>query len=64
MKKCTERLTMGDMQDVPAITFHCMLPEGHDGPHIEKGIMYLDYPYLMSWTREPVKRIEEEISNA
>ena len=63
-KKCKALIIFGDDYGDNTCTFHCQLPEGHEGPHQEKGEMYGKYPYCLMWEKamleEEDKFLEDE----
>jgi len=57
MKKCYGVIKFGDDFGDNTTTFHCDLPEGHVGKHIERGDMF-GQVYKLQWEDKP-KTLDE-----
>jgi hypothetical protein len=52
-EKCEATIALGDDHGDNLCTFHCQLPKGHDGLHVETGEMDLPSQlYTMTWQGE------------
>lgn len=47
--RCGSELEFGDNYGDNSTTFYCMLPAGHDGPHVESGKI-TRRQYSIVWT--------------
>jgi len=51
---CQAKMIFGDDFGDNQCTFHCQLEEGHMGPHQEKGKLYGEYPFVVTWEKAMV----------
>lgn len=47
--ECDSTIEFSDDYGDNGATFHCQLPAGHEGFHIEQGVMNDSQPYLLTW---------------
>jgi hypothetical protein len=47
--QCPATIEFGDDYGDNTTTFHCQLPEGHEGDHFEDGVQYGIHPYALRW---------------
>lgn len=59
MEKCKAIMVFGDDYGDNDCTFHCQLPEGHEGEHVKIGNMYRKFPYFIQWSND-MRSFEEE----
>ena len=49
MNCCEAKMQFSDDFGDNCCTFHCQLEKGHEGPHQEKGKLYDQYPFNLTW---------------
>jgi hypothetical protein len=49
MSTCNATIEFGDDYGDNETTFHCQLPDGHEGEHRESGNMYGKQAYELTW---------------